>query len=87
MAGLEAPAIAALPMPLLLIYGEHSRCLPTCRALQQLLPQAQVELIAQAGHFFPMSHAGAVRRRLARFLNIALPETEAGDAASGDASP
>jgi len=86
-AGLEAEAIAALPMPLLLIYGEHSRCLPTCRALQQLLPQAQLELIAQGGHFFPMSHAGAVRRRLARFLNIALPEAEAGSAASGDASP
>ena len=84
--GLEAAAIAALPMPLLLIYGEHSRCLPTCLALQQLLPLAQVELIAQGGHFFPMSHAGAVRQRLARFLNIALPGNEASAAASGDAS-
>ncbi len=89
MAGLEAAAIAALPMPLLLIYGEHSRCMPTCRALQELLPRAEVELIAQGGHFFPISHAGAVRQRLARFLNITMPAPEAAapGAASSSGSP
>jgi pimeloyl-ACP methyl ester carboxylesterase len=68
--GLEAEAIAALPMPLLLVYGEHSRCNPSLRALRQLLPRAEVEVIAQGGHFFPISHADAVRRRLAEFLGI-----------------
>ena len=81
--GLEAAAIAALPMPLLLIYGEHSRCMPTCRALQELLPRAEVELIAQGGHFFPISHAGAVRQRLARFLDITMPAPEAAAPSSG----
>jgi pimeloyl-ACP methyl ester carboxylesterase len=71
--GLEAQAIAALPMPLLLIYGEHSRCMPSFRALHALLPRAEVELIAQGGHFFPISHAASVRPRLARFLGIELP--------------
>ena len=75
--GLEAEAIAALPMPLLLIYGEHSRCMPSCRALQQLLPQAEVELIPQGGHFFPISHAAAIRQRLAQFLDIELPAPQA----------
>ena len=70
--GLEATAIAALPMPLLLIYGEHSRCMPTCRALQQLLPQAEVELIAQGGHFFPISHARQIQARLGQFLGLDL---------------
>jgi len=68
--GLDAAAIAALPMPLLLVYGEHSRCMPSFRALHQLLPRAEVELIARGGHFFPISHAAAVRRRLAAFLGV-----------------
>ena len=83
--GLEAAAIAALPMPLLLVYGEHSRCMPTCRALQTLLPQAEVELIPQGGHFFPISHAAIVRRRLAQFLGIELPAPN-GDAADAAAT-
>ena len=68
--GLEAEAIAALPMPLLLVYGEHSRCNPSLRALRQLLPRAEVEMILQGGHFFPISHAAEVRRRLAEFLGM-----------------
>ena len=85
MPGLEAAAIAALPMPLLLVYGEHSRCMPTCRTLQTLLPQAEVELIPQGGHFFPISHAASVRRRLAQFLDIELPAPNS-DAATAPSS-
>ena len=80
--GLEAAAIAALPMPLLLIYGEHSRCMPTCRALQQLLPQAEVELIAQGGHFFPISHARHIQARLGLFLGLSPPPAPAPDIAA-----
>jgi len=71
--GLEASAIAALPMPLLLLYGEHSRCLPSFHALRALLPGAEVELIPRGGHFFPISHAVRVRPRLAQFLGLGLP--------------
>jgi pimeloyl-ACP methyl ester carboxylesterase len=69
-AGLGPEALArALTMPLLLIYGEHSRCLPTCRALHALLPHGELEMIPQGGHFFPMSHGPQVLQRLRRFLD------------------
>lgn len=54
--------------PLLLIYGELSRCLPSCRSLAALLPQAEVEVVTGGGHFFPLSHAASVRPRLEDFL-------------------
>jgi pimeloyl-ACP methyl ester carboxylesterase len=53
---------------LLLIYGELSRCMPSCRSLSALLPQAEVEVVPGGGHFFPLSHAASVRRRLEHFL-------------------
>jgi len=68
--GVDAAAIAKLRMPLLLLYGEHSRCLPTLRALQSLLPQAECEMIAQGGHFFPQSHARVTLAHLERFLGL-----------------
>jgi len=82
MPGLEAAAIAALPMPLLLIYGEHSRCMPTCRALQQQLPQAEVEVIPQGGHFFPISHARQIQARLGLFLGLSPSPAPAPDIAA-----
>lgn len=69
-AGAPAAAIAQLPMPLLLVYGEWSRCLPSCRALQALLPQSETLLVPEAGHFFPVSHAAVVMQRLAAFLGV-----------------
>ncbi len=42
-----------LDIPLLAVYGELSRCLPTCRALQQRLPHCRVHIIENAGHFHP----------------------------------
>lgn len=73
-AGSPADRIAGLAVPLLLVYGEWSRCLPSCRALQALLPQAQVHLVPQGGHFFPASHAALVLDWLQPFL---ASETEA----------
>ncbi len=71
-AGAEPDAIAKLPMPILLMYGAHSRCLPSYRAMKSLLPQAQCEIVPEGGHFFPMSHAGITLPRLAAFLGIEL---------------
>lgn len=56
-------------MPALLMYGQHSRCLPSCAPLAGLLDGSEVETLPQAGHFFPLSHASAVRERLSRFLD------------------
>jgi len=55
--------------PLLLIYGERSRCMPSCRSLSALLPQAAIETVPEGGHFFPLSHAATVRPSLERFLD------------------
>lgn len=55
-------------LPLLLIYGELSRCRPSCHALAELLPRADVEMVAKGGHFFPISHAASVLPRLSAFL-------------------
>ncbi len=70
MPGADAVQIAArlASMPVLLIYGELSRCMPSCRSLQGLLPAAGVEVVPQGGHFFPLSHAQNVRGWLEAFL-------------------
>ena len=67
--GMSADRIAALPMPLLCMYAQRSRCLPSGHALHALLPQARYEEVPQAGHFFPMSHAQLVVRQLRDFLS------------------
>ena len=70
MAGAGAQTIVKqlAGLPLLLIYGELSRCMPSCRSLQSLLPGADVEIVPGGGHFFPLSHAQNVRSRLDTFL-------------------
>lgn len=77
-AGAPAEILAALKVPLLLIYGERTRCLPSCRALQKLLPQAQTEIVPGSGHFFPATHARETRAWLAEFLGAADQRAEPG---------
>lgn len=60
-----ADRLAALPVQL--IYGGLSRCQPSCRALSQRLPSADVVLLPDGGHFFPLSHAALVREKLLAF--------------------
>ncbi|WP_439638385.1 alpha/beta fold hydrolase [Nevskia sp.] len=71
MPGIDGPAIAALPMPCLWIYGEWSRSMPSCRALQALRPAAEFRLVAEGGHFFPISNAGPVLAWLRPFFGLA----------------
>ncbi|MDR3417974.1 MAG: alpha/beta hydrolase [Nevskia sp.] len=75
--GAEAGSIAALNMPLLLVYAEHSRCLSSYHELRRLLPQAEAEVVPQGGHFFPISHVASLRPRLLRFLGVEAPATAA----------
>jgi Predicted hydrolases or acyltransferases (alpha/beta hydrolase superfamily) len=65
------PATLPPALPTLLLYGEHSRCLPSAHALLTLRPTAQLERIAGGGHFFPLSHVDTVRARLETFAQIA----------------
>lgn len=68
--GVEADAIAKLSMPMLLMYGEHSRCMPSLRALRTLLPKAQVEMVPNGGHFFPLGQRAYAFPRIAAFLGL-----------------
>lgn len=67
--GVEPQQIAALPMPMLLMYAQRSRCLPSGEALNRLLPKAAYSALHDAGHFFPISHAPQVIERLREFVS------------------
>lgn len=71
--GITAETIRRLPMPALWIYGEWSRCLPTCRRLQALRPATEFREVPEGGHFFPASHAPMVLGWLREFLGVPAP--------------
>ena len=68
--GIDGPAIAALPMPCLWVYGEWSRSLPSYRALLPLRPAEEFRVVPQGGHFFPISNAALVMSWLKPFLGV-----------------
>lgn len=67
-AGADEARIAQLRLPLLLMYGERSRCWPSAHALARLCPQAHTIRVAGAGHFFPISAFGPTLAGLSDFL-------------------
>jgi len=58
-----------LTMPVLLIYGALSHCVPTADRLAELLPNARRILVPGAGHFFPIVKPRPFARTLTTFLN------------------
>ena len=68
--GIDAAAIAALPMPCLWIYGDWSRSMPSCRALRALRPDAEFRIVPEGGHFFPISNAAIVMAWLKPFFGV-----------------
>jgi len=60
--------IRALRVPTLALFGELSHCMPTCDALQRLLPECRAELVPQVGHFHPAVKPGAFLRAVGAFL-------------------
>lgn len=73
--GAERDALEALDIPVQLLYGEHSRNLPSAEALLTCLPDAHLHTIPKAGHFFPLSHAGDVAQCVGDFLERQRTET------------
>ncbi|MDB5968863.1 MAG: alpha/beta hydrolase [Hydrocarboniphaga sp.] len=65
-------ALAALDLPVLLVYGRRSPCLAAGHRLQRLLPRAQLELI-DCGHYIPEEAPAALRAQLDAFLSVAVP--------------
>lgn len=71
--GVSADMLAALRLPGLLMYGEHSRCVHSGHALRALWPRARYVELPQAGHFFPRSQPQVVLQELRRLLGGASP--------------
>lgn len=65
-AGLTVEKIRSLSTPILAVYGERSRCLPTCHALTQILPTCQKIIIPNSSHFYPVTQSETFARILTR---------------------
>jgi pimeloyl-ACP methyl ester carboxylesterase len=59
-----------LKLPTLAIYGENSSTLPTAYALQKLWPHLHLEIVNEAGHFFPVSHPQKFITSVQKFLAV-----------------
>ncbi|MEC9408380.1 MAG: alpha/beta hydrolase [Abyssibacter sp.] len=70
--GASPEAIAELTLPVLLMYGEHSRVRPSGERLKALLPNARAVTVPRAGHFFPARAPRVVLQALAPLLGLDL---------------
>lgn len=66
---IDLAALPGLTMPVLLLYGALSHCLPTSDRLLERMPQARRLLIPEGGHFFPIVKPRAFARALNVFLS------------------
>jgi len=53
--GLTLPCLRSIHTPTLSVYGERSHALASGRALATIWPQCRLEIVPNAGHFFPLS--------------------------------
>lgn len=65
--GIAADEISSFRQPAAIIFGKRSRYLPTMRALRRHLSDCQVTLVPNAGHYFPILHAGLFASSLTQF--------------------
>ncbi|HEU4402176.1 MAG TPA: alpha/beta hydrolase [Candidatus Polarisedimenticolia bacterium] len=66
--GLGLEEIRRVDHPTLLIFGERSRWLGTCRLLQDAMPRAETIIVPGAGHFFPLLKPALFLGHLRAFL-------------------
>ncbi len=71
--GASLASLAQLQIASLLMYADHSRCLPSGTALHQLWPHSTLTVLNDAGHFFPLTHAGEVTAALVAWATERLP--------------
>jgi pimeloyl-ACP methyl ester carboxylesterase len=71
--GATLAELQQITLPTLLMYADHSRCLTTGEALHRLWSQSRYQLIDNAGHFFPMTHAGLVSQSLMNWATDVYP--------------
>ncbi len=77
--------IRGIGHPSLLIFGERSRWLRTCRVLAETLPNAETVIVPGAGHFFPILKPLAFAGHLEAFLERNGTDAAAARAAGGQA--
>ena len=58
--GLNPPVLGTLDMPIMAMYGEHSRACASSPVLRDLWPHAEFVTIPEAGHFFPTTRSPEV---------------------------
>ncbi|HNR12292.1 MAG TPA: alpha/beta hydrolase [Thermodesulfobacteriota bacterium] len=68
VAGLTAEALATIEQPTLGLYGEYSPARRSLEGLIGILPHFQSEVIAGAGHFFPMGRPKLFADQVKAFL-------------------
>lgn len=82
---IDCSELADLQMPVLLMYGRMSHCLPTSEVLEKTLPDVRRVLVPGAGHFFPIVKPQFFARALRMFL--ARVDSRAGRAVPDVAAP
>lgn len=65
---IDCSILERLTMPVLLMYGRLSHCLPTSEVLEKELPDVRRVLVPGAGHFFPIVKPQFFARALRMFL-------------------
>lgn len=73
--GASATQIGRIQAPVLLMYGERSRCWPSAHALAACLRRSELLSVPGAGHFFPLSEPAFTLEHLRRFLTSSLEIT------------
>ena len=66
--GLTVRRIRRVNHPVLAVFGEHSPCLRSCRALARVLPNCDVVIVPRAGHFHPVGRPRFFAEVLRRFI-------------------
>lgn len=63
--------LSAVTVPTLILFGEHDKVVPQANAglLAEKLPNAQLEILPGAGHFFPFEVPDEANRVIMRFLS------------------
>ncbi|NUM47379.1 MAG: alpha/beta fold hydrolase [Anaerolineales bacterium] len=62
--------LSAVQAPTLILFGEHDKVVPPANAqlLAQALPHAQIEILPNAGHFFPFEIPEPAAKTVTQFL-------------------
>ena len=80
--GFTLDDLAGFEKPVLAVYGDHSPVLPTAHALERIWPRMKMQILENAGHFFPLARWSELADSVGAFLDEAVgPATSAEESA------